>query len=375
MSLFKYKNPETGEWQSASVIRGDPGKTAYEYAQDAGYTGTEAEFSENLAAEVPTKTSQLINDSGFITGYTETDPTVPSWAKKSAKPTYTASEVGADPVGTAEDKVTVHNTDATSHNDIRVELKALSDRLTAFFDSDDATLDELSEIVEYIQNNKALIDSITTSKVSVVDVIDNLVTNISNKPLSAAQGVVLKGLIDSITVPTKVSQLENDSGYLMEHQDISGKLDATKLPEAINDALAQAKESGEFDGKDGVDGAPGEKGDKGDKGDTGETGPAGEDGNDGNDYILTESDKTEIARKVPIVKVAEPPEFVNDISECTDTSRIYVLPNAHLCAYMTREVVTEGSTVPNFTNIYNKANGAYIKDGYRYSSSSAAFKE
>ena len=28
---------------------------------------------------------------------TETDPTVPSWAKASAKPTYTASEVGAIP--------------------------------------------------------------------------------------------------------------------------------------------------------------------------------------------------------------------------------------------------------------------------------------
>lgn len=93
MSLFKYKNPETGEWQSASVIRGDPGKTAYEYAQDAGYTGTEAEFSEKLAAEVPTKTSQLTNDRGFITGYTETDPTVPAWAKASTKPTYTANEI------------------------------------------------------------------------------------------------------------------------------------------------------------------------------------------------------------------------------------------------------------------------------------------
>lgn len=44
---------------------------------------------------IPTKTSDLTNDAGFITGYTETDPTVPSWAKKSTKPTYTASEVGA----------------------------------------------------------------------------------------------------------------------------------------------------------------------------------------------------------------------------------------------------------------------------------------
>lgn len=44
---------------------------------------------------IPTKTSDLTNDSGFIT--TETDPTVPSWAKASTKPSYTASEVGALP--------------------------------------------------------------------------------------------------------------------------------------------------------------------------------------------------------------------------------------------------------------------------------------
>lgn len=80
-----------------------------------------------------------------------------------------------------------------------------------------------------------------------------------------------------------------------------------------------------------------------------------------------------VVEKVGTVKVAAPPEFVNDISECTDTSKMYVLPNAHLAAYMTTEVVTEGSTVPNFTNIYNEANGAYIKDGYRYSASGAAF--
>ena len=73
---------------------------------------------------------------------------------------------------------------------------------------------------------------------------------------------------EDIKVPTKVSELENDSGYLTEHQDISGKLDAEKLPEAINTALAEAKESGAFDGKDGADGAPGEKGEKGEPGET-----------------------------------------------------------------------------------------------------------
>ena len=49
------------------------------------------------AITVPTKLSQLTNDKGYITGYTETDPTVPSWAKEASKPSYTASEVGAVP--------------------------------------------------------------------------------------------------------------------------------------------------------------------------------------------------------------------------------------------------------------------------------------
>ena len=50
------------------------------------------------------------------------------------------------------------------------------------------------------------------------------------------------------TVPTKISAFTNDAGYLTQHQDISGKLDATALPTAINTALAQAKNSGEFNG-------------------------------------------------------------------------------------------------------------------------------
>lgn len=55
---------------------------------------------------------------------------------------------------------------------------------------------------------------------------------------------------------------------------IADKLDADKLTEAVNEALAQAKASGEFDGEDGQD---------------------GEDGKDGSDYVLTEDDKAEIA--------------------------------------------------------------------------------
>ena len=44
---------------------------------------------------VPTNVSAFNNDAGYLTGYTESDPTIKSWAKAEAKPTYTASEVGA----------------------------------------------------------------------------------------------------------------------------------------------------------------------------------------------------------------------------------------------------------------------------------------
>lgn len=64
----------------------------------------------------------------------------------------------------------------------------------------------------------------------------------------------------------------------------SGGIDENTLQEAINAALAQAKESGEFDGSKGDPGEKGEKGDPGEdgapgiQGIPGEPGPAGADG-------------------------------------------------------------------------------------------------
>ena len=139
-------------------------------------------------------------------------------------------------VTTSESKVAAHNTGTDTHSDIRLLIQGLTGRLNALADSDDTTLDQLSEVVAYIKSNRSLIESITTSKVNVSDIVDNLTTNVSNKPMSAAQGVVIKTLIDA---------LRND------------KLDAAELTNAVNTALAQAKASGEFDG---ADGRPGENG-------------------------------------------------------------------------------------------------------------------
>mgnify|MGYP002517026248 CR=1 FL=1 len=111
----------------------------------------------------------------------------------------TAKNVGADTSGTAETKVSEHNTSEAAHADIRNLITTLANRFNALANSDDTTLDQLSEIVAYIKNNKSLIDGITTSKVNVSDIIDNLTSNVVNKPLSAKQGKVLKDLITTLT--------------------------------------------------------------------------------------------------------------------------------------------------------------------------------
>lgn len=131
--------------------------------------------------------------------------------------------IGAEASGTAENKVSTHNTATDAHSDIRLLVQGLTNKLNALADSDDTTLDQMSEVVAYIKSNKSLIDAITTSKINVSDIIDNLTTNVSNKPLSAAQGVALKALIDAIIVPTKLSELKNDSGYA-KTTDIPDKL-------------------------------------------------------------------------------------------------------------------------------------------------------
>lgn len=96
------------------------------------------------------------------------------------------------------EQVNTHNTAGDAHNDIRLLVEGLTTRLNALANSDDTTLDQMAEVVKYIKDNRDLIEQITTGKVSVIDIVDNLTTNVANKPLSAAQGVALKTLIDTL---------------------------------------------------------------------------------------------------------------------------------------------------------------------------------
>lgn len=227
------------EWNGDSNILIDETLSKTGQAADAKVTGDKfnelASDIENIGNPTDEQISNAVNsymDNNPIT-ITETDPTVPEWAKQPQKPTYTASEVGAEASGTADGKVSSHNTAGDAHNDIRELISGLTQRLNALADSDDTTLDQMSEVVAYIKSNKSLIDAITTSKVSISDIIDNLTTNVSNKPLSAAQGVALKALIDGIVIPEKLPnpQKLTFAGAVTAEYDGSGAVTVT-IPES-----------------------------------------------------------------------------------------------------------------------------------------------
>ena len=84
--------------QGPAGVAGADGKSTYQTAVEAGYTGTETAFNEALK-DVPGHIANKDNPHGV-----------------------TAAQAGADPTGTAASAVSEHNSSATAHSDIRTAL-------------------------------------------------------------------------------------------------------------------------------------------------------------------------------------------------------------------------------------------------------------
>lgn len=113
-----------------------------------------------------------------------------------------------------------HNTSESAHSDMRLFISVLTTRLNTLADSDDTTLDQLSEIVAYIKNNKNLIDGITTNKVNVSDIIDDLNSTATDKPLSANQGKIIKSLIVNL-ISIVGNKVDKELGKGLSEQDFT----------------------------------------------------------------------------------------------------------------------------------------------------------
>lgn len=172
--------------------------------EDKDVAGGVAGLDNNLKVS----NNKLYEASTNEKGITQLDDSVTSNSSSKAA-TSKAVKIAYDKAVSVSQDLQTHNSSSSAHDDIRTLISNLTTRLNTLADSDDTTLDQLSEIVAYIKSNKNLIDGITTSKVNVSDIIDNLTSTATNKPLSAKQGKILKGLITDLTtlVENKVDKV------------------------------------------------------------------------------------------------------------------------------------------------------------------------
>lgn len=280
---------------------------------------SDRQWSENLWSRIRNLITGLNDrlttqeEAGYIT--TETDPTVPAWAKASTKPTYTADEVGAIPTtqkgsasGVAEldSGGKVPSSQLPSYVDDVLEYSSRNsfpstgeagkiyvatdtnltyrwtgsgyveiagglalgetsstayrgDRGKAAYDHAQANGSAFVSGLYLIQTNAEghVIGAVAVQKSDItalgIPAQDTTYTFSDGDPtlawgtrskvgttggtdlhvtmpaMPSAQDV--GALPDSTTIPTKTSQLQNDSGFLTQHQDISGKKD-TQSPVA-----------------------------------------------------------------------------------------------------------------------------------------------
>ena len=185
------------------------------YAKEAGNIPT-----------VPANVSAFTNDAGYITGYTETDPTVPAWAKEANKPTYNYSEITNTPtIPTVPTNVSAFTNDAgyiTGYTETDPTVPAWAKEATkpAYDYSEIAntpTIPTVPTNVSAFTNDAGYLTNYTETDPTVPAWAKE-----ANKPMYNYSEIVNTPTIP--TVPTNVSAFTNDAGYIT----------ANDVPEQVN---------------------------------------------------------------------------------------------------------------------------------------------
>lgn len=175
------------------------------------------------SASVPTATSDLVNDSGFIVGAdvpsNETDPTVPSWAKASSKPSYTASEVGALPDTTVIPSATSQlNNDSgfITSSDIPTDVSDfVNDVPYAKANTDGAALNTMAIPMGAVDSTStatvftATVDGITELKTGVCMMLSNHVVTSASGCTININGLGAKPFYNNMTNATRDTTIFN----------------------------------------------------------------------------------------------------------------------------------------------------------------------
>ncbi len=213
-----------------------------------------------------------------------------------------------------------------------------------------------------------------------------------NTTTGYTEGIYSTDQLLQILAATSISQDNNHFATSGDVYTALNDLTEKDIPKAINEALADAKASGEFDGEDGAtgpqgpegpqgpqgdqgpqgiqgetgpegpqgpEGSQGPKGDQGEKGETGEQGPAGKTPVKGDDYF-TAADKAEFLEQVK--SSIDIPEKVTDLKDeanyATKTWAEEILNGkckAYVFDYRSKED-------PNYQKDANAANKTVLED-------------
>jgi uncharacterized protein (TIGR02145 family) len=192
----------------------------YAKAAGNGFSGDYNDLTNTPAIPtVPTNVSAFTNDAGYITGYTETDPTVPAWAKEANKPTYNYSEIVNTPtIPTVPTNVSAFTNDAGyitgyTETDPTVPAWAKEADKPAYDYTEIAntpTIPTVPTNVSAFTNDVGYLTNYTETDPTVPAWAKE-----ANKPTYNYSEIVNTPTIP--TVPTNVSAFTNDAGYLTNY--------------------------------------------------------------------------------------------------------------------------------------------------------------
>lgn len=173
---------------------------------DSGYLNS---LPENLVTE------QELEDKGYLTEFTETDPTVPSWAKQPTKPTYTLEELGAERAGTAAEILEIANNFTRQQFDI----------LTQDSDPSYNTFKEVGDAI--IESNRTIATISTTleSKANKSELFSGKYQDLDGKPeIPSIEGLATEDYVKQAIANIPETDLSN---YALKSElpDISTKVD------------------------------------------------------------------------------------------------------------------------------------------------------
>ena len=213
--------------------------SAGEGGKDEVYVGTTAPTDTNIKLWVDTSASGSSTPSSVSWNDITDKPTIPS-IEGLASTTYVDNKVAAIVIPTVPTKVSAFENDANYATEQLVNT-AVEAQNTAMVSSVRQVNERITNLVIPTKVSELENDS---GYLTEHQSLENYITEEHYANGLAAQNTATNALIrqvneriDGITVPTKVSELENDAGYLTEHQSLADYSTTTEV-QAMIDASA-----------------------------------------------------------------------------------------------------------------------------------------